>query len=629
MWFSFREIAVGLVVFATMTCGEQAWAAIKLNDPQFFGARVRGIPLISPDSSRVVFYGDQEAGNVFELFSVSSIGGTVTKLNGSLSAIGGNVGDQFSGGHFLSPDGTRVAYLANQDTDNVVELYSVPIGGGTATKLNDTMAEGGNVPIVDIPYLFSPDSSRVVYRADQDANGVFELFSVASIGGAVTKLNNTMVTGGDITDGNFLVSPDNSHVVYRADQDANNIFELYSVPLAGGIAMKLNNTLVGGGDVGKGTFAITPDSSRVVYRADQDIDGVDELYSVPLSGGVVTKLNGSLVVGGDTGGPKIDSNSSSVVYRADQDVNDVLELYSVPLSGGSVTKISGALTTGGDASSSVISPDGSRVVYLADQDANDVLELYSVPIGGGTVTKLNDTLVAGGNVAKGHLISPDSKFVIFFADADTDTVTELYSVPIDGGPVTKLNDTIVVGGEILSDSLQITMDSNLVVYIADQDTLDVNELYAVPIAGGTVTKLNGPMVADGGVLEQFGGYALSPDNSFVVYVGQQKTDITSELYRADLPVVSITGDCDGDGDVDGDDFLAWQNGFPISAGAVLLDGDADEDGDVDGDDFLVWQNNFPYPAALSSVPEPASLVLLALGVTGVLAYRHRRIQLGW
>ena len=66
-------------------------------------------------------------------------------------------------------------------------------------------------------------------------------------------------------------------------------------------------------------------------------------------------------------------------------------------------------------------------------------------------------------------------------------------------------------------------------------------------------------------------------------------------------------------DGDGDDFLVWQNGFPISVGAALLDGDADADGDVDGEDFLIWQNNFPYPATLSSVPEPNSLVLLALG----------------
>ena len=95
--------------------------------------------------------------------------------------------------------------------------------------------------------------------------------------------------------------------------------------------------------------------------------------------------------------------------------------------------------------------------------------------------------------------------------------------------------------------------------------------------------------------------------------------VTKPFYLATrgLATLSTTmvlaGDFDSDGDVDGDDFLVWQNGFPISVGAALLDGDADADGDVDGEDFLIWQNNFPYPATLSSVPEPNSLVLLALG----------------
>ena len=89
------------------------------------------------------------------------------------------------------------------------------------------------------------------------------------------------------------------------------------------------------------------------------------------------------------------------------------------------------------------------------------------------------------------------------------------------------------------------------------------------------------------------------------------------------PLLANQGDFDGDGDIDGNDFLIWQNNFPSTDGAAIsFTGDATGDGNVDGDDFLVWQNSFPFPAALTKTPEPASLGVVALG--GLLMLRYRR-----
>ena len=134
----------------------------------------------------------------------------------------------------------------------------------------------------------SADSKYVVYRTDQDTTDVYELYSVPITGGTSTKLNGILTPDGNVfANNNFQISPDSSRVVYVADQDADDVLELYSVPITGGYSAKLNGILTPGGNVFAGTtssFQISPDSSRVVYVADQDTDDIFELYSVPITG---------------------------------------------------------------------------------------------------------------------------------------------------------------------------------------------------------------------------------------------------------------------------------------------------------------------------------------------------------
>lgn len=75
---------------------------------------------------------------------------------------------------------------------------------------------------------------------------------------------------------------------------------------------------------------LSPDGLHVVYIADADVDGVDEVFSVPVTGGASTKLNDPLVAGGTVELFRISPNSDRVVYRADQDTNELFELSSLP-----------------------------------------------------------------------------------------------------------------------------------------------------------------------------------------------------------------------------------------------------------------------------------------------------------
>jgi hypothetical protein len=51
----------------------------------------------------------------------------------------------------------------------------------------------------------------------------------------------------------------------------------------------------------------------------------------------------------------------------------------------------------------------------------------------------------------------------------------------------------------------------------------------------------------------------------------------------------LSADFNGDGRVDGVDFLVWQSHYPTASGATKATGDTNGDGKVDGVDFLDWQ----------------------------------------
>ena len=414
--------------------------------------------------------------------------------------IGGDVYD-----FKLSANGLYTVYRAGQDVSEVAQLYAARNDvGQPPEKLSALPRSGQRINEYDI----SPNNAHVVYTADQDTRDLIELYSARLDGsGAPVKLSGPMVEDGGLTmySGGFKISPDGSRVVYRAEQETVGVNELYSVPVGGSAApVKLNAPLPAGGSTN--SYDISPDSQYVVYTADQDTDNVNELYRAPLDGsGPPVKLSGPLVAGGGVIYFKFSPDSAWVIFLADKDTDNVNELYAVPLDGSlAPVKLNGPLATGGNvafAGNFFISPDSTRVIYIADQDTYNVDELYSVPIAGGTVTKLNPPLVPGGEVdwVSEPQISPDSSRVVYLADQETNDLEEIFSVPIAGGASVKLNGTLA--GNYLYD-FAISPDSSRVVYRARQDSATQYELYSVPLAGGTTTKLNG-FLSSGGQVNSF------------------------------------------------------------------------------------------------------------------------------
>ncbi|NIS37366.1 MAG: hypothetical protein GWO04_48795, partial [Actinobacteria bacterium] len=205
-----------------------------------------------------------------------------------------------------------------------------------------------------------------------ETNDVFEVFIVAGTGGTPFKLNSQMPEGGDVID---IGLPGAGRVVFLADQEADEQFDLFVASVATGHAERLNPALIDGGDV----LGFIP-SDPLIYLADQRVDDVFEAFRVDLDGGLPVPLNAPLVEGGDVTGATLGA-SGILLYLADQEVDEQFELYAVRVEDAApAVKLNAEMPEEGDVIAFAVSADGSRVVYAADQDTDNIIELYSVSL---------------------------------------------------------------------------------------------------------------------------------------------------------------------------------------------------------------------------------------------------------
>jgi hypothetical protein len=108
-------------------------------------------------------------------------------------------------------------------------------------------------------------------------------------------------------------------------------------------------------------------------------------------------------------------------------------------------------------------------------------------------------------------------------------------------------------------------------------------------------------------------------------------DASNLLQTGELSVVAaviaVNADFDGDGDVDGRDFLIWQRGFGGPGSTAT--GDANSDGNVDGTDLEIWQAQYgsvpEFTATNVAIPEPSSVLLFSAALS-LLAGTRKRIE---
>jgi Tol biopolymer transport system component len=436
-------------------------AVTKVNDPTVNPAsQVDDEPLWAPDSSRIAYRSDETdrvgVGGVDKAFVLRTV-----LPDGSVNVIvnpQGVTGSSVAATSFAwSPDSSRIAYLSNQDTTDVIELYTSLADSAIANqKLNGNLILGGNVA----QYGWAPDSSRIAYRADQTMDGADELWTSTPTGDGNVQVSGPSSTGNeDVTV--FAWAPDSSRLAYISDETVDEAFNLYTVQPDGNGRLQVSGDATTNGDV-SGTPAWSPDSTYIAYVGDLDVDEQFELYtSLPTVALNSTKVNGTLSGGDVITGPFADSppawapDNSGIAYLAQQDSIGVYEVYVGNPNGSGTFKVSGTLTSSNSVAlgedEEVWAPDSSRLMYEADQIDQGTMDLFSTrPTNNTSIARITDTPVQNDSLKSFGKWAPDSSRIVYVSSQDSADVDELYIADPDGGNNRKISGNLVPGGDVSS-----------------------------------------------------------------------------------------------------------------------------------------------------------------------------------
>ena len=207
-----------------------------------------------------------------------------------------------------SPDSQRIAFRGEFDTLGIVELYvAVPTQSPpTIDRVNTRLRLPGQRVAT---FAWAPDSARIAYVANEIALATFELFCARADASSLFVVSRADATG----DADVLVAPDASAPWFASDDAA---------------------------------IHWSPDSTRLAWLADGEVDGRFEAWSALPDGGDRFRLNGSL--------PSDDSDvcrvtwldAATLLYVADERSVGRFDLWSARADGPLGVALTGAAERG-------------------------------------------------------------------------------------------------------------------------------------------------------------------------------------------------------------------------------------------------------------------------------------------
>ncbi len=392
------------------------------------------------DSSRIAFIAKPDSGSTHELYSNLPSGLSLQKVSGPL-VTGGRVG-----GYSWAPDSSLLAYTADQNTAGITELFISQPDGSDNIRVSAPISSNGVVN--NYGFSWAPDASRIAYSVYDYSTGNNTIYSSYPDGTGNEHISHPTLTNNFINSG-IKWAPDGSRIAYSGyyyyyntstfiithydnlftvEPNGNGVTQVSAIPQVYGESRALSD------------FAWAPDSSRIAYEADQDIDNVIEIFASGPDGDSNVRVSGPIVSGGYiyTYTFKWAPDSSHIAYLAAQESTDRGELFTSDPFGNNNTTVSGELVEDGNVSNFEWSADSAYLGYVADQRQDGRYELFTAIPDGSLNPRVSGNLHFDGDV-QGFKWSVNADRLVYRADQLEDNKYELFVAAPDGSV---LNDNI-------------------------------------------------------------------------------------------------------------------------------------------------------------------------------------------
>lgn len=410
----------------------------------------------TPDGAQLVFRGDLLEDQVNDLWIVPVDGSAEPRRLTDEFVLNGDVGS-----FVLSPDGTTAVIVGDLRVNDTAEIFVVPLDGSAPPEpLDPAPVAGGSASVPTV----TNDGARVVYRGDLDVVGRVDLYSApldgsappvtisqsatglgiltfAYTGGADVVYRGELTIGGEVrvyvrdilaagpqsvmsqhliggSDASSVrLTPDGTTALWNGPLWEAEI-DLFSRPvdLSSGVVRLNLRDVTTTGDVSPG-YIVTPDSSRVLYRADLFAANETELFSSPVDGSQpMVRLSPP------AGGPQeifgLSASADSAWAVFNLDIGAGPDVWARPTDGTGVpVEVSDNDQPGGEAVVDAMTAD-NRVLYLSDEDVLGTADLWSRDVAASTPAVKISELEAGQAVEAEVALAPDESYLVYLANVD-------------------------------------------------------------------------------------------------------------------------------------------------------------------------------------------------------------------